>query len=159
MAAPELLKDKYILAVDDEEDVLEVIREQLMPCRFACAGDFETARDFLENEHFDLVILDIMGVKGFDLLDIARDRNIPAIMLTAHALTPGNLEQSLDSGAVAFLPKEELFRLGDRVAEILEDLEKGNSSWPKIKDILAARFRTLWGALWDKIKFPKDGPS
>jgi CheY-like chemotaxis protein len=157
MTASEFLKDKYILAVDDEEDVLEVIREQLFPCKFACAGDYETARDFLENEHFDLVILDIMGVKGFDLLDIARDRNIPAVMLTAHALSPGNLQQSLDSGAVAFLPKEEIFRLGDHVVEILENLEKGRSSWPKIRDILQARFKSLWDGLRDKVKFTKGG--
>ena len=67
----------------------------------------------------DLVILDIMGVRGFDLLKIATEAQFPTVMLTAHAFTPEALKQSSSpSGARAFLPKEQL---GDLVP-FLEDV-------------------------------------
>jgi DNA-binding response OmpR family regulator len=42
----------------------------------------------MTSQEYDLVILDIMGVRGFDLLDMAVGRNLPVAMLTAHALNP-----------------------------------------------------------------------
>jgi len=39
-------------------------------------------RNKLKPQHFDLAILDIMGVDGFNLLKLSRDKNIKAIILT-----------------------------------------------------------------------------
>jgi CheY-like chemotaxis protein len=159
MSAEEFLRGKRVLAVDDEEDVLAVIQEQLQTCNLICAGDFETAATYLEHEDFDLVILDVMGVRGFDLLDITRDRQIPTVMLTAHALTPEGLQRSIDEGAVSFLPKEDLSLVGEKIAEILENVKEGKSHWPKLVETLGPRFKQLWGSIWDKVRFPKDaGP-
>jgi hypothetical protein len=46
-----------------------------------------------------------MGVKGFDLLEIANKKGIPALMLTAHALTKDALKESAERGASYFAPK------------------------------------------------------
>ncbi len=105
MAGLEIVDGKQILAVDDEKVVLDIIREQLETARLTTATDFQTAKERLEKEHFDLVILDIMGVRGFELLDLATANKTPAVMLTAHALTPDSLQKSIDKGAVSFLPK------------------------------------------------------
>ncbi len=156
MSTQEFLKGKRILAVDDEDDVLAVIQEQLFECDLKLAGDFETAKKHLEEDKFDLVILDIMGVRGFDLLDTARDKRIPAVMLTAHSLTPAGLQQSIDEGAVSFLPKEEIADLALRVTEILMEVEQGRTHWSKLAQSLGPKFKQLWGAMWLKIKFPKD---
>ena len=41
MAMTDILKDKKILAVDDELDVLEMVREQLEGCAVATASSYE----------------------------------------------------------------------------------------------------------------------
>ena len=62
----------------------------------------------LEATNYDVVILDIMGVRGFDLLDLAVKKKIRVAMLTAHALSPEALKKSVELGARAYLPKEKL---------------------------------------------------
>ncbi len=151
-----VLADKRILAVDDEEDVLAVIEEQLGDCILITAKNYDGARELLEKEVFDLAVLDIMGVRGFDLLEIATRRKIPSVMLTAHSLTPESLQKAIDKGAVSFLPKEELARLSELIAEILDEAAKGRTHWPKLKSRLGYRFKELWGDLWEQIRFPRD---
>ena len=106
-----LLDSKKILIVDDEPDVLESLEELLAGCDVVKASDFQTAKDLIEQEQFDLVILDIMGVSGYDLLEIATHKNMTAVMLTAHALTPENIVRSYREGAAYFLPKEEMVNI------------------------------------------------
>ena len=70
-------------------------------------SDFETAQKLLNENRYDVAILDIMGVRGYELLEIAHKNEIPALMLTAHALSPENLMKSVKNGANAFVPKGE----------------------------------------------------
>jgi DNA-binding response OmpR family regulator len=60
-------------------------------CDVVNSFSFAEAKKQLESQDFDVAILDIMGVDGYGLLKIAKKRNIPAVMLTAHALMPENL--------------------------------------------------------------------
>jgi DNA-binding NtrC family response regulator len=108
MTENKLLDGKRVLAVDDEQDVLDTLFDLLPMCEVVKASSFEAAKKLLESQHFDLAILDIMGVDGYGLLDIAIRKNIPAVMLTAHAWSPDNLVRSIKEGAVSYLPKEEL---------------------------------------------------
>lgn len=156
MSDQEILKGKRILAVDDEPDVLAVIREELETCVLTTTDNYESAQLLLEEGPFDLVILDIMGVKGFDLLETARVRKIPAVMLTAHAMTPQSFQKAVDKGAVSFLPKDELVRLSELIAEILEEVQKGKTHWGRLAQRLGPRFEELWGKLWQEIRFPPD---
>ena len=70
--------------------------------------------------HYDAVILDIMGVRGYDLLILARKKRIPTLMLTAHALNPENLKKSIKSGAGAYIPKDKMADLAIFLAELIE---------------------------------------
>jgi len=110
--AESILKGKKILAVDDEPDVLEVLQEEILEaspdCTFDKATTYEDADRMLKTTAYDVVILDIMGVRGFDLLDSAVNRNMKVAMLTAHALNPEALKRSFDKKARAYLPKEKL---------------------------------------------------
>ncbi len=78
--AESLLNGKKILVVDDEPDVLEVLEEEILQdcpdCSIDKATNYEEAVQLLKSNHYDVVILDIMGVRGFDLLDIAVARNL-----------------------------------------------------------------------------------
>ena len=79
-----------------------------------------------------------MGVNGFELLDLATANKTPAVMLTAHALTPESFQKSIDKGAVSFLPKDELARLNELVAEILGEVQEEQNA-------LAETGRKGWG--------------
>jgi len=153
----EILKDKRLLAVDDEPDVLEIIVEVLESAEVVTAGSFDAAHALISQESFDLVILDIMGVNGFALLEACRKNKLPAAMLTAHAVNAESVNLAHRLGAVSFLPKEELHRLPELVSEILEEVEQGRTHWEKLFRRLGPFFKEKLGLLWedlDKTKFP-----
>ena len=52
-----------------------------------------------------------MGVNGFELLRIAEEKHIPALMLTAHALNEETLKKSAEEGASYYVPKEEIAQI------------------------------------------------
>ncbi|MBC8421007.1 MAG: response regulator, partial [Desulfobacterales bacterium] len=81
-----LLDGKRILIVDDEPDVLSTLEDLLSGCDIVKAGNFLDAKNLLSTQYFDMAVLDIMGVDGYKLLEIAIERKVIAVMLTAHAL-------------------------------------------------------------------------
>jgi DNA-binding NtrC family response regulator len=126
-----ILKGKKILIVDDEKDVLDQLIELLDMCRVDAASSFEEGKKLLERESYDIAVLDIMGVKGMELLKIANKQNIPALMLTAHALSEESLKESAEEGASFYAPKEEINNIGLFVADVLEAKEKNKNPWIK----------------------------
>jgi DNA-binding NtrC family response regulator len=131
MDPKKMLKGRKILIVDDEKDILDSLIELLDMCRIDTATTFEEGKRLLENEVYEVAILDIMGVKGFELLDIANKHEIPAIMLTAHALSEESLKRSAENGASYFAPKDEINSIDLFVADVLEAKEKKKNPWVK----------------------------
>ncbi|MGD8725063.1 MAG: response regulator, partial [Desulfobacterales bacterium] len=156
IAKMKILEEKKILVVDDEPDVLETIIDLLDSSQVITAGSFQDARNKIAEESFDLVILDIMGVNGFELLKACRAAKLPAAMLTAHSLNIESLNSAVRLGAVSFLPKEELHRLPELVAEILSELEQGRTHWEKLFRRLGRFFKERLSISWedDHSKFP-----
>ena len=79
-----------ILVVDDEPTVREVVANYLRRDGHAVTetGDGAEALDLVEEDRFDLVVLDMMlpGVNGLDILRrIRQSGELPVIMLTARA--------------------------------------------------------------------------
>ena len=102
------LNGKRVLIVDDELDVLETLSQLLSMCDVRKASTFDEARELLDKEELDIAVLDIMGVNGYKLLEIANKKNVIAVMLTAHALSPDNIVKSFKGGAASYLPKEKM---------------------------------------------------
>lgn len=149
------LKGKSILVVDDEPDVLETVAEELDMCLVDKAKDYETAIQYITGYTYDIVVLDIMGVNGFDLLQNAVDRGFPTVMLTAHALTPEALKKSIRLGAVSFLPKDKIPELRDFLEDVV--LGAGKPVWEKLFDKLGNYFNRHFGPDWrEKDKFFKE---
>ena len=154
-----MLRGKRVLIVDDEVDVLEFLVEILDMCKIDKASTFEDAKDLLETNHYHIAVLDIMGVRGYELLEIANKRNIPALMLTAHALSKENLKKSFEKGASYYVPKDEISKIDIFLADILEALEKKKNVWVKWYDRLSGfcdrRFGPNWRdedpEFWDKL--------
>jgi len=142
------LKGKRVLAVDDEPDVLETLRDSLTMCEFTGKAIYEEARAYLEDHRPDLAILDIMGVNGFELLKACAEKNIPAVMLTAHAFSLQSLKKSIDLGASAFFPKEKMATLVPFLEEMLS-LER-KETWQRLSERLGEFFNDTLGTDWEK---------
>jgi len=142
------LKYKRLLIVDDEPDVLETLEELLPMCEVVKAASFEQARELLETQHFDIVILDIMGVDGYELLKIANEKKIMAVMLTARALSPEETVKSYKGGAAYFVPKEKMAEITTYLNDILEAKEQGKNFWSRWLDRFALYYNTRFGPDW-----------
>lgn len=140
------LKDKTILIVDDEPDVLDTVAEELDMCHTDKALDYDTALQYLASYTYDIVILDIMGVNGFELLENSVDRGFPTVMLTAHALTPEALKKSIKLGAVSFLPKDKMGELKTFLEDVV--LGEGKPVWQKFFERLGSYFNKHFGPDW-----------
>ena len=153
ISTQDLLKDRRILVVDDEPDILETIEELMDMCILDTAGSFETARKKLDETAYDLAILDIMGVNGYEILALAKEKDLPALMLTAHALTPENLKESIKKGADAYIPKDELANLQTHVADVIRTRIQGNQGYGAWFSKLKPFFDKSFGSGWqDKDK-------
>ena len=140
------LKGKMVLVVDDEPDILESVEEELEMCIVHKAGDYDTALQYLLSYTYDVVILDIMGVNGFELLQQSVSRGFPTVMLTAHALTPEALKKSIKLGAVSFLPKDQLGRLLAHLEDAVTGTKK--QTWQKLFERLGGQFNKRFGPDW-----------
>ena len=161
MDTNKIILGKKVLIVDDEKDILDILTELLELCKIDTASSFDEARGLLERYDYDIVVLDIMGVKGFELLEIANKRGIPALMLTAHALSEENLKKSAEDGAAYYVPKDEINQIATFVADVLEAREKNKNPWIRWFERLGSTFDILFTGpnwrerekeFWEKIK-------
>lgn len=148
MASEDILKGKKILAVDDETDILETLEEILEDCDVDKATSFESAKEMLQSKVYDAAILDIMGVRGFDLLEIAIEKKIPALMLTAHGLNPDNLVGSIKLGAKSYIPKDKMHEIDIYLKEIFlaqeRGIEKSGNWFARLSSFFDQRFGHGW---------------
>ena len=85
------MEEKTVLAVDDEEHILELIRYNLENggYKVLTAKTGEEALDILEKEKVDMALLDLMlpGIDGIEILKRIRTnvkyKKLPVIILTA----------------------------------------------------------------------------
>ena len=102
---------RSILIVDDEQDLLQLLKRSLEPdlsCRVKTASNGDAALKYLGADAFDLVLADIKmpGMNGLELLEyIKKDTpDLTVVMMTAH----GDIEmavQAMKSGAYDFITK------------------------------------------------------
>jgi len=102
-------KQPLILAVDDQELVLKLLRVNLSleGYHVVTASNGMSALELLEEYEPELVILDIMmpGLDGFQVLNLIRQRcNVPVIMLTAKC-EETTLRDALVLGADDYITK------------------------------------------------------
>jgi CheY-like chemotaxis protein len=136
MKPEKVIAGRYALIVDDEQDVLDTLVELLDMCRLDTASSFSEAKKLLEENQYDIAVLDIMGVDGYELLKISNSRNIPALMLTAHALSSDNLKRSAEEGAAYYAPKDKINDIAFFLADVFESIDEGKSPWIKLFDRL-----------------------
>ena len=145
-----LLEGKRILVVDDEPDILDTLEELLTMCDIDKASSYEEAEEKLNAGGYDITILDIMGVNGYALLDIAARKNITAVMLTAHALSPEDTIKSHKKGAAYYLPKEEIVNIEQHLSDVLKAQVRGKDTWWRWFDKFASLYEKKFGSDWQE---------
>lgn len=117
-----------ILIVEDEKPISNLIKMSLHKAGYncLCAYDGVTAADILENERFDLILLDIMlpGIDGFELMEYISPLEIPVIFITAKNDVTDRV-RGLRMGAEDYLVKPfEIIELLARVETVLRRFKK-----------------------------------
>lgn len=144
------LEGKRILIADDEPDVLNTLEELLSMCQLTRASTFEEAKKQLETQKFDFAILDIMGINGYQLLELAVGKDVTVVMLTAHAVSPADTVKSFKGGAASYVPKDEMGRIETFLLDILEAKKKGRNLWWRWMERLDAYYTARFGKDWKK---------
>ena len=144
-----ILKGKKVLVVDDEPDILEIIKEILTMCEVVTASTFEQGKILLDSKEFDIAILDVMGVDGYGLLEIANKKDIPSVILTAHAFTADNLVKTIKVGGYSYIPKEEMSNITDYLIDAIISKQTGSNPWEAWQERLpSSYFERRWGSTW-----------
>jgi DNA-binding response OmpR family regulator len=143
-----LLDNKRILVVDDEPDILDTLEDLLPMCDVVKADNADDAATLLDSETFDIAILDIMGVNGYELLMMASKKGIISVMLTAHAFSVEDTIQSAVKGASLYVPKEKMEEIQTYLNDILEAKQKGKSFWWRWKDRFESFYQERFGPKW-----------
>ena len=141
-----------ILVVDDDVPLANTLASLLSSAGFTIITA-HTAEDGLrqmQQAQPQLAILDIMGVEGYDLLQICNEKRVIGVMLTAYAVTPENIKKSYEDGAASFVPKEEMHNITTFLTDIYEAKEKGKSFWWRWFDRLADYCERKFGPDWQK---------
>lgn len=144
----DVLKGKRILIVDDEPDVLDTLEDLLDMCEVVKAASFEEAKRHLDKGRLDLAVLDIMGVNGYELLTIATAKKVPAVMLTAHALSPEDTMKSYKCGASFYVPKDKINEIVSVLSDVLEAKQKGKNSWIPFMGWAEGYYNAKFGPKW-----------
>ena len=110
-----------ILIVEDEKPISDLIKLSLKG-----AGDGETAADMIEENRYDLILLDIMipYIDGFELLEYIKPFDIPVIFITAMNSIDDRVK-GLKMGAEDYIVKPfEVVELLARVEVVLRRFHK-----------------------------------
>ncbi|MBP3326277.1 MAG: response regulator transcription factor [Coprococcus sp.] len=122
-----------ILIVEDEEPISNLIKINLMRAGYSCSQAFDglEAADIIANEHFDLVLLDIMlpGIDGYELMDYLKSIGVPVIFLTALSELNDRVK-GLKAGADDYITKP--FEMVEMLARVESVLRRYNKTSNKL---------------------------
>jgi len=119
-----------ILIVEDELPISNLIKINLVDAGYkcTCAFDGEEAANLIENNQFDLILLDIMlpKIDGYELMEYIKSYDIPVIFLTAKSDVRDKVK-GLKLGADDYITKPfEIIELLARVETVLRRYNKSD---------------------------------
>lgn len=117
-----------ILVVEDEVPISKLIEMNLTDAGYRCTCVFDglKAADLIEENTYDLILLDIMlpGLNGYELFEYIKPMNVPVIFITAKA-TLNDRVTGLHLGAEDYMIKPfEVLELLARVEVVLRRYNK-----------------------------------
>lgn len=127
-----------ILIVEDEKKISELIRMNLVDAGYECHCVYDgiEAVNIIENQQFDLILLDIMlpEINGYEVMEYVKQFKIPVIFLTAKS-TLNDKVKGLKLGAEDYITKPfEIIELLARIETVLRRFKK-DESIIKVEDL------------------------
>lgn len=134
-----------ILIIEDEEAIANLLRMNLTRAGYECTVAYDGIKgaDLITEDHYDLGIFDIMlpGVNGYELLEYAKNFDMPVIFLTAKDSTLDKVK-GLKLGAEDYITKPfEMIELLARIETVLRRYNKvaGNLKFDNLEIDSTAR--------------------
>lgn len=120
-----------ILIVEDEKPISDLIAFNLSANNYQCVQAYDglEASNLLENNTYDLILLDIMlpKIDGYELLEYIKPLNIPVIFITAKGALEDRVK-GLTQGAEDYIVKPfQVVELLARVNVVLRRFNKTSS--------------------------------
>lgn len=117
-----------VLIVEDEKSISDLINISLTSDGYYCDCSFDgmDAADKIENNNYDLILLDIMipSVDGYELMEYIRPLEVPVIFITAKSKLQDKVK-GLKLGADDYITKPfEILELLARVESVLRRYHK-----------------------------------
>lgn len=117
-----------ILIIEDEKPISNLIKMSLLGEGYHCTCVYDglEAADMIENETFDLILLDIMlpKIDGYELLEYIKPYHMPVIFITAKTNVSDRVK-GLKAGAEDYISKPfEISELLARVETVLRRYDK-----------------------------------
>lgn len=124
---------KKILIIEDDKSISELQKDYLEMSGYdvVCAFDGNSGFEYIKNENFDLIILDLMlpEKNGFDILrEISDSKQIPVLIVSAKSDETYKIK-GLNLGADDYITKP--FGMGELVARVnshIKTYEKFNNN-------------------------------
>lgn len=141
-----------ILIVEDEESISDLIKMNLVDegYKCTCVYDGQEAANIIEEENFDLILLDIMlpKIDGYELIEYINEYKIPVIFLTAKNDVKCKVK-GLRLGAEDYITKP--FEIMELLARIERVMKRYNNT-KEIIEILDINIDTLSRTVKNKNK-------
>ncbi len=128
-----------ILIVEDEKAIANLMEWNLSSCGYSCTSVYDglSAADLIENNTYDLILLDIMlpEINGYELLEQITPTGTPVIFVTAKGSVEDRIK-GLRSGADDYLTKPfDVVELIARVESVLRRIGKLDEHY-EIQDVV-----------------------
>lgn len=128
------MKPAKILIVDDEKDIRDSLTDFLSPrihCEIIHAENTYEAITKIENEHMDLILLDINmpGISGIDVIRKVNERSGDTDVIVLTKLDSSTLAHQIEELGAMYIPKP--FSLRIVYDETKKRLEAMNKFLPK----------------------------
>ena len=143
------MDNKTVLIIEDDDDIIELLTIHLkdLGCKVMSATHGQKGLAIAKEEHFDLVILDIMlpGLNGMEICRKIRqtDRQTPILMLTAKSEEIDKV-MGLETGADDYLTKP--FSVREFIARVKVIFRRKEDS-ASLQDAIAASSVTSYSGL------------
>lgn len=128
-----IIKNKTILAIDSNMDVLSSLEKEILSacpeCRYDKATTFNNGSQYMSTFSYDLVISDIMSYPGADLIDLTASHAFPVLSLLSNGHSSEALNYSNGLRIRAVLNKHNIKELVPTIEQVLK-LER--ASWDKL---------------------------
>ncbi len=120
-----VLKNKTILAVDEEIDTVSVMEEEILEacpnCKVHKTTNYYEAVERIFSGNYDMLILNISAARGLELAQLAVRRRLPVAMLTVYPISLEALQDSVQIRTWTHLPKEKLGEIVPFLEDVMKD--------------------------------------